>query len=762
MSARGRGRAIRQHGRTAFFALVAAICWPGQGTEAQAGGAHRASPGDTGCALQFPRQAHGWGMALTGSGQADALTSVPLQIELQNNGDGGNGEAEQRSAPYTKLRRLPNGTEATGAVAGLGGSSIAFTDQWTCHVGEVTLQRSVRVIGTAPGGFATAFVVSHAGGQPRSQVQYFAPGVLYGTAEHLSPKSIGGADAEAGSGAVHVREDRLPAPVFGVRFPDGSSLSMLDSRPDGSTTAADAAGTIADTQVNAGVRVGALGVERAGQHYRQGFWFPGSEGEITYAGNTYPGGQIHGWRRRFHPVQDGLTQTYTLSFRLGRNESFAQYTRQTWRWAYRDLSPVITPMDIAATERDITAVLASQARTIDGRTGIPNFVSGVTGTASSPEEAARAVMGFTGKNLEAAELLLARSLTDTDAARAAEERRIGLGIFATFTRLKLDPPAGEGVDLRNGAPILAIPQDKRVYLRSFTDDLKATVRAYHRERLAGHPHPEWLSWAGSFATWLETQQYPDGGFPRSWQPGTGAIVDKSAQSTYNAIPLLVLLAAESTGPEKDGYLQSAVRAGEYSWKTGQAQLQFAGGTIDNPDILDKEAGTLSLEAYLALLDATHQAKWLDRARIAADYAETWVYLWNVPMPVDADPAMLQWKAGVPTVGVQLIATGHSLTDEYMAFSVGDFARLGKLTDDAHYLEVARLLLFDTKSMVANRTDSFGLHGPGWQQEHWSMAPRRGVGLHRGWLPWVATSQLQGILSLREYDEDVCRQWTKEK
>jgi uncharacterized protein YyaL (SSP411 family) len=199
------------------------------------------------------------------------------------------------------------------------------------------------------------------------------------------------------------------------------------------------------------------------------------------------------------------------------------------------------------------------------------------------------------------------------------------------------------------------------------------------------------------------------------------------------------------------YLAAALRAAEFCWNNGQSQGRFVGGTIDNFDVLDKEAATLSLEAYLLLFETTGERKWLDRARVAADIAETWIYLWNVALPADADNGRLHWKRGVPTAGLQLIATGHSLVDAYMAFDVDEFARLYRHTGDEHYRDVARLLLHNTKAMVALPAHPHDLRGLGWQQEHYSLAPPRGQGLHRLWLPWVATSQLNGIFGLMEFD-----------
>ena len=202
-------------------------------------------------------------------------------------------------------------------------------------------------------------------------------------------------------------------------------------------------------------------------------------------------------------------------------------------------------------------------------------------------------------------------------------------------------------------------------------------------------------------------------------PAKGEVFSDSPNSSFNAIPLLVQMRRLS-GQRK--YLDAAVRSGEFCWANGQSQGLFIGGTIDNPDVIDKEAATLSLEAYLMLYASTNDRKWLQRARVAADIAETWIYLWNVPMPTDADNGQLHWKRDVPTTGLQLIATGHSLVDAYMCFDVDEYARLYRYTGDEHYLDVARLLLHNTKAMLALPGRAYDLRGPGWQQEHWSLGP----------------------------------------
>jgi hypothetical protein len=121
------------------------------------------------------------------------------------------------------------------------------------------------------------------------------------------------------------------------------------------------------------------------------------------------------------------------------------------------------------------------------------------------------------------------------------------------------------------------------------------------------------------------------------------------------------------------------------------------------------------------------------------------------MPEDAEDSQIGWKPGVPTVGIQLIASGHSLADDYMAFDVASYAKLFIYTGDQHYHDVARILLHNTKLMTCLPAHPYDLPQYGWQQEHWSVAPSRGNGMNRAWLTWVTCSNIQGILELEDFD-----------
>jgi uncharacterized protein YyaL (SSP411 family) len=207
------------------------------------------------------------------------------------------------------------------------------------------------------------------------------------------------------------------------------------------------------------------------------------------------------------------------------------------------------------------------------------------------------------------------------------------------------------------------------------------------------------------------------------------------------VPFLTALSSV-TGESK--YLDAAVRGGEFGWNDAGCAGAYAGATLDNPDVVDKEAAILSAEGFLDLFDVTGDQRWLARAQSAATVAASWIYLWNVPMPVDADAGALHWKPGVPTVGHQLITTGCSMADGFLAVNASAFARLFAATGEQRWLDVARLVVHGSTSMLALTDRTFDLRGPGWQQEHWSFAPLRGFGLNRRWLPWVAVAHIRGV------------------
>ena len=165
--------------------------------------------------------------------------------------------------------------------------------------------------------------------------------------------------------------------------------------------------------------------------------------------------------------------------------------------------------------------------------------------------------------------------------------------------------------------------------------MRVLMRAYRRERALGRQHPEWFNWTKSYVDWLIMQQRDDGSFPRRWKPGSSEVAETTGTTSYCPVPLLVMMTEETGNPK---YEQAAIRAAEYVWTNWGTRGLFVGGASDNPNITDKEAGMLSMEAYLSLYESTREPRWLERAKAAADFTESWIWIWNLPMPRDADDA----------------------------------------------------------------------------------------------------------------------------
>ncbi len=714
--------------------------------------APRIALGQSGATVEFTQSKGGWGVRITGPGSPALTQSKPAQIELFT----APKDIHQIAAGYKTVRRVGAGIEAQASLSDHGHALFRVDDVWSVDGDVISVKRRVYVIRTAPGGFGSSVQFAIDPQVKWDDVKFLAPGILYGDPSHDGERTPGGTLNYAAH-RLMMREDILPAPLFAASFANGTSVAMLDPTPRGGTTEADTT-LSAPTITNGRLQFGALGATQQNSNpIELAFRFPGT---VTMYGYGPGAGAEPNWIRRYHPITKGLDHHYEVRFRFGQNESFPGLTREAWRWAWATLHPPILPLDVDLVRRVLTDHLEAQALNIDGRTGIPFAVSTVP-TNTPQWNATMIAMGFVSKNLECANQLLLESDRDPS-ERGQKMRATGLNIIKSMIdALPTMPLQGTGYDLATGKPwyhVWLAP-----WLRNASEDMRVLMQAYQRERTQGRDHPEWLAWVKNYSDWLIAQQRADGSFPRRWLPGSDEVAEPSGTVSYAPVPLLVLMTDITKDPK---YRAAAVRAGEYVWSNWGQRGLFVGGASDNANSTDKEAGMLSLEAYLSLYDATHEAKWLDRAKTAANFAESWIWIWNLPMPVDADNAKLHWKKGVPTVGLQgITAMAAGGADEYLDWAAPSYAKLYKLTGDAHYRDVAQLLLHDTKSMVALPGRLYDMKGPGWQQEHWSMGPGfrgRGRGSHRFWLPWVSANHLHSITGLEELDPALFKELSEPK
>ena len=699
----------------------------------------------TGATVSFIQSADGnWGVDISGGPVPRLIQLKPAQLEIFKSEE----DIQKLATGYKTVQKSASGIDARAEISF--GENVVFKilDHWSLKDNVLSISRVVDVKGNAQGGFNSSVVLSVDPMVSWVDVNCMVPGALYGDPTYNGSFSPGGTrNYEARQ--ILLREDVLPAPLIALSFNNGASVAMLDPSPNGESTVEETK-LSKKVMTDARFQFGTMGVWQAAEGPVEfGFQFPGTMGVHPFGPNASPEPR---WFRRYHPITEGVSHKYEVNFRLGNNESFREMTRNAWRWAFDELNPTVKPIDVEQMRRVLTDHMAAQAVTIDGRTGIPFAVA--TFDTSAPQwNYTMVVMGFVSKNLECADQLLRESDRDST-ERGREMRKKGLSIiYSMIQALSTLPLQGSGYDLATGKPWTGDRQEWLApFLRNPTEGMRVLIRAYQRERKLGRQHPEWFNWVKNYVDWLILQQREDGSFPRRWKSGSNEVEEETGTASYCPVPLLVLMTDETGDPK---YKKSAIRAAEYVWENWGTRGFYVGGASDNPNITDKEAGMLSLEAFLSLYEATGESKWLERAKAAGDYTETWMWIWNLPMPIDADNAKLHWKKGVPTIGLQgITARGVGGVDEYMDWSAPSYVKLYKYTKDSHYLDVARILLHATKSMVALPGRQYGLRAIGFQQEHWRMGPGRsgrGVGGHQFWLPWVSANHLYSITGIEEYD-----------
>lgn len=123
----------------------------------------------TGATVTFIRAQAGWSINVHTSGSLELSQQEPARIEASD------GSVEKElDAAYSEVSRTPDGVEASVAIHD--GTTVSFVvrDLWQLHDDVVSVQRTVTVQGSAPGGFSSAIVFS-------------APKIGWGDASYLAP-----------------------------------------------------------------------------------------------------------------------------------------------------------------------------------------------------------------------------------------------------------------------------------------------------------------------------------------------------------------------------------------------------------------------------------------------------------------------------------------------------------------------------------------------------------------------------------------------
>jgi hypothetical protein len=206
--------------------------------------------------------------------------------------------------------------------------------------------------------------------------------------------------------------------------------------------------------------------------------------------------------------------------------------------------------------------------------------------------------------------------------------------------------------------------------------------------------------------------YTEGGTaitaPEQWFGGS-ARANKSATATV--IPFMTEL-SELTGNGE--YLTAARRAGAWLLDEVVSRADYRGGTLDNPNVVDKEGMGYPMMALLRLYELTGERDCLDGATRAGGLALTWNTLWDVPFEEGTRLRSLSFRSR--GWGGISILWGCGVVDNYSLWFLPGWMRLAELTGRGVFRDTSRLILHGTQQLLSLRGNLCGLCDQGMQEE----------------------------------------------
>lgn len=599
------------------------------------------------------------------------------------------------------------------------GSRFEFRDTFHPKEQEIILSRSVLV--TAEDGhdygFTSSFGLHGASPEPLQNLEVFIPGIWYRHNEHVVSSAFGGFLHDT---CYYMRITRMAMPFVALYDPVASSFYAIKHLSPAPSTGFRE--TTADWLVSDSFQYSSMGIRN--QDYAEiRYLFPGSEGENNYIDSTRK------WARRSHPVREGICQNYQLSVTAGLADDSYEALGRIWSFYYKESRPEHKSACSQQVYEDGISLLDTYMQEYNGVTGIPFWTTVPEGNVSDLSYQ----FGFVGQQAMCAYQLMrygrihhdqrmlgkAEKVIDFWVSHSAEDSILPQVWYNVFPDTFRDYPS---------------------YLRTLSDGMEGILASYIESLRNGTPRKEWLSFCIRIADWIVDNQNEDGSWFRAYNK-EGQPVHHGKFNTTCPIRFLVNL-YELTG--KQDYCCAAVRAGDFALEHIVQPMAFAGGTADNDNTLDKEAGMMAVYAFHSLYQITGDSRYLEAAERAALYTATWTYVWNYQVKPFRGNYVFD-KADM--TGLSLIATGHSHADVMMGYMPFEYFWLWLETGKYFYLEFCRFLHGNTKQTTDwNRTYHYAY--PGLVEESGELAMQYQNGLGK-WLPWCTIAMIESLTRFEE-------------
>ncbi len=250
------------------------------------------------------------------------------------------------------------------------------------------------------------------------------------------------------------------------------------------------------------------------------------------------------------------------------------------------------------------------------------------------------------------------------------------------------------------------------FTRMAVDAMEGLFDAYRLAEANGIKKDNWIQAVTACAEWFVRAQNSDGSWYRcynyqgtyyqgnesdiSWNPGD---ITRSTSKNNSTMPVRFLgKMYEYTGDAK--YLTAIKKAGKFIYEVLYPEHAYYGGTCDNPDCMDKEAGVYAMYAFDTLYMLTGEEKWLKCLEQATVFTMSSVITVSFRISEDASDlkAAYSLQCGY-TDGLSYITCKGTSVDNYAAYIYYQVAKLYIHTGKEVYYKMAEFIQQNTKSTM---------------------------------------------------------------
>ena len=643
---------------------------------------------------------------------------------------------ETFEAGYERVSRTRYGYFGYCEIRTGNGSVFAVGDKYYLEEDEIAVKRQVAVLHAEDRdkGFATAFRFHS---DQSGEFDYFVPSILYRDTQYMPSHAI---FSNTDTKSMYVLESRTGLPMAMLRSRvSGKSLALVHLNP---RLSSNAKGLGVNGQVDNGLQYGALGFENEGRR-TVGFRYPCAEGPATY-NNT------QGWHRVYHDVDPETRTEYSVALLTSGEESYAKSMMDVYERAFLLESPVIAEDVEVEDIWDYNMEMFSETYKEFGSgsqmsAGVPWSMDLRDKEKNTPYSFQ---MGFVGQQTSVGASMLRTGFDRQD----AEMRRKGAAILDFWTSSRVFQgqlpyiwwnPDGSGGQ----------PADYSSFLRGVVDGCEGILDGYIIAKRNGLDKPAWKDAVVKTARFFVENQNSDGSFYRAYLPNGQVNTDmtdpciqgKSKTNTPIAVRFLYKV-YELTGEE--AYLKAANKAVEYCYENLYHGLEkYVGGTIDQHNVVDREAAIFALYAFESAFTVTGEQKYLEAAEHAAISALSWVYTYDFKVWTDsANQGYNPFEEG-GVIGFSIIATGHSGADNFASYLYYSFFRMYLHTGNEFYLYAAQLLEKNTKCS-SDYTGKLRYAYRAIATEATLVASFNYYSVN-AWLPWSSVANIDPIGKMRD-------------